>query len=68
MDKSFRLLTTKEGETIDDMIKKKQYEIALAFCELTLEVIENEIVKLRENIREIKKELLKAKLNEKVKK
>jgi len=53
----FRLFATKDGETIDDLIKKNMINEAVAMMEIELVALSEEISKLQENLREIKKKL-----------
>jgi len=50
---------TKEGLTLNDLIKEKAYAESLAFIETELVIIENRIKELKEALEEIKKGLAK---------
>jgi methyl coenzyme M reductase subunit D len=53
----FRLFATKDGKTVDDLIKEGMLYEAVAMIEVELVALSEEIAKLQENIREIKKRL-----------
>jgi len=53
----FRLFATKDGKTVDDLIKEGMLYEAVAMMEVELVALSEEIAKLQENLKEIKKKL-----------
>ena len=53
----FRLFATKDGKTVDDLIKEGMLYEALAMMEVELVALSEEIAKLQENLREIRRKL-----------
>jgi len=55
----FPKFETKEGKTLDDLLKERAYLEALGFIETELMIIESEIKKLKKALDVIKKEMVR---------
>ena len=53
----FRLFATTDGKTVDDLIKEGLIHEALAMCEIEITALKEELARLEENLKEIKKKL-----------
>jgi len=53
----FRLVTTKEGETLDQLIDQGRIREAIAFCEVMLVLLENELAYIKGQLRRIEEAL-----------
>ena len=53
----FRLITTKEGETLDQLIDQGRMREAIAFCEVMLVLLENELAYIKQQLIRIREAL-----------
>jgi hypothetical protein len=53
----FRLITTKEGETLDQLIDQGRVSEAIVFCEVMLVLLENELAYIKKQLARIREVL-----------